>query len=371
MSTQVTNYQCPACTGPLHFVGQSGQLECDYCGSKYPVAEIEALYAQKEAEAAENFAEAEAQGEEKAWDMSGMSGDWGAEGEGMKAYNCPSCGAELICDATTAATACPYCGNPSIVPGQFGGSLKPDLIIPFKLDKEEAKAALQKHYKGKFFLPKAFKEQNHLEELKGLYVPFWLYDARVRADCHFQATRSHTYTSGDYEITETDHYAVRRAGTVDFEKVPADGSTKMNDEYMDSLEPYDYSELCPFSTAYLPGFLADRYDVSAEENIKRVDERFRRSALSIMEGDVHGYHSVLPAGNATDIYPGPVRYALLPVWTLLTKWKGENYLFMMNGQTGKFVGDLPVDRKKYWSLFGGIFAAMILLLILTGVAGLF
>ena len=120
MATQITNYQCPACTGPLHFVGESGRLECDYCGSSFDIAEIEAFYAEKEAkaaeaaqkqeetEAAQKSAEAE---EQKAtadgsdWDASGLSEDWGADAVGMKAYCCPSCGAELLCDATTAATS--------------------------------------------------------------------------------------------------------------------------------------------------------------------------------------------------------------------------------------------------------------------------
>ena len=151
MATQITNYQCPACTGPLHFVGESGRLECDYCGSSFNIAEIEAFYAEKEAkaaeasqkqektEAAQKSAEAE---EQKAaadgsdWDASGLSEDWGADAADMKAYCCPSCGAELLCDATTAATSCPYCGNPSVIPGQFTGILKPDFVLPFKLNKE-------------------------------------------------------------------------------------------------------------------------------------------------------------------------------------------------------------------------------------------
>ena len=110
MPAQVTNYKCPTCTGPLHFVGASGKLECDYCGASYDVAQIEALYAEKEgkAAAAQQSAEEKAAAEKKTaegseWDMSDLSTDWGAEGEGMKAYNCPSCGAQLICDATTAA----------------------------------------------------------------------------------------------------------------------------------------------------------------------------------------------------------------------------------------------------------------------------
>ena len=176
MPTQVTNYQCPACTGPLHFVGSSGKLECDYCGSKFDVSEIEALYAEKEQKASDAQKAAEEKSAQTAstdtgWDTSGLSGDWGQDAAGMKSYSCPSCGAELICDESTAATSCPYCGNPSVVPGQFTGSLKPDFVLPFKLSKDDAVKALKAHYKGKPFLPRAFTAENHVQEIKGVYVP--------------------------------------------------------------------------------------------------------------------------------------------------------------------------------------------------------
>ena len=187
MATQVTNYQCPACTGPLHFVGGSGKLECDYCGSSFDVAEIEAIYAEKEAKAAEAAQKeegtktaqktAETEKQQAAvdgpdWDVSGLNENWGADAGSIKAYCCPSCGAELICDATTAATSCPYCGNPSVLPGQFSGVLKPDYVLPFKLSKEDAIKALKKHYLKKPLLPSTFSKANHLEEIKG--VPRWL-----------------------------------------------------------------------------------------------------------------------------------------------------------------------------------------------------
>ena len=130
MPTQVTNYQCPACTGPLNFSPETGKVACDFCGSAYELAQIEALYKEKDEAAAEDSA-VQTEGQ---WDSSGISDDWGEDAEGMKTYSCPSCMAELICDETTAATACPYCGNPTIVPGQFTGSLKPDYVIPFKQD---------------------------------------------------------------------------------------------------------------------------------------------------------------------------------------------------------------------------------------------
>lgn len=357
MPAQIAEYKCPACTGPLHFVGESGKLECDYCGQSYDVAEIEALYAGQEAGAKAAFQEAEAKekngepGEEPAWDTSALQGDWGADGEGMKAYNCPSCGAELICDATTAATSCPYCGNNTIVPGQFGGTMKPDYVIPFKLDKKAAVAALKKHYSKKFFLPRAFSSGNHLEEVQGIYVPFWLFDAGAEADCRFHATRSHTHTDGDYRVTVTEHFDVRRSGTMEFERIPVDGSKKMPDDYMDSIEPFDYAGLKPFSTAYLPGYLADKYDVTAQESMERADRRCHNSAFDQMRRDISGYEVVNQVGGNVRLHRGKVHYALMPVWTLRTRWKNQDYLFMMNGQTGKMVGDLPVSNGKVTAFF--------------------
>ncbi|HZK39464.1 MAG TPA: hypothetical protein VFD23_04865, partial [Clostridia bacterium] len=143
MATEVTNYQCPSCTGPLHFSSDSGTMACEYCGASFGVAEIEQLYAEKEKAAAQA-------GGEPDWEFT--TDEWSDEESAhMRAYSCPSCGAEIICDDTTAATSCPYCNNPTVVPGQFTGMLRPDFVIPFKMDKEAAKEALKKHYKGKKF----------------------------------------------------------------------------------------------------------------------------------------------------------------------------------------------------------------------------
>ena len=428
MAEQVTNYQCPACTGPLHYDGSIGKLKCDYCESTYEVAEIEKLYKEKE-EAAAKAAEEEkkkeqaAQGEHQTagvaagdenavpgkgaqnaaegqqtagqaagagqqagdretasesaseqwtdgqpadegasdngdWDTSGMEQGWGADAEGMKSYTCPSCGAELICDATTAATSCPYCGNPSIVPGQFSGMLKPDYVIPFKLSKEDAIKALKAHYNGKPFLPKAFKSKNHIEEIKGVYVPFWLFDGKAEGNITYEATRTRVYRSGDYEVTETDHFHVYRAGSLSFERIPVDAASKMPDDHMDSIEPFDYSELKPFSTAYLPGFLADKYDVSVEDSQERADRRCRETLENSLRDTVHGYTSCVPITKNIHLKRGKVHYALLPVWMLNTKWDGKDFLFAMNGQTGRLVGDLPISWGKCFGTAAVIIAVV-------------
>ena len=365
MAAQVTNYQCPACTGPLHFVGSSGKLECDYCGSKFDVAEIEALYAEKEQKAAEAQKAAEEKQEascasspDSGWDTSELQSDWGSDAADMKSYSCPSCGAELICDETTAATACPYCGNPSVVPGQFSGSLKPDYILPFKLSKDDAVKALKAHYKGKPFLPRTFTQENHVQEIKGVYVPFWMFDGEAEGSAQYEATRSRCYRSGEYEVTETDHFDVYREGSIAFSKVPVDASSKMPDDYMDSIEPFDYKDLKSFSTAYLPGFLADKYDVSAEESAQRADTRCEGTLVAALADTAEGYDICTPVSQDIHLRRGKVHYALLPVWLLSTKWDGKSYLFAMNGQTGKLVGDLPTSAGKFWGTFAAIAGAL-------------
>ena len=342
MATQITNYQCPGCTGPLQFSAATGRLECEYCGSGYSVEEIEALYAAKNEKA-----EAAAQTAQQA-------GEWNAEN--MRAYSCPSCGAELLCDMTTAATACPYCGNPTVVPGQFADVQRPDFVIPFQVDKDAAVAGLKRHYKGKPLLPGAFAGENHLQEVKGVYVPFWLYDGKATADVTFSATRSRVHTTPRERITTTEHYRVERRGTVDFEKVPVDGSTKMPDAHMDAIEPFDYEKLEPFSMAYLPGFLADKYDVDADSCAQRAQERCRNSAIAAMEETVTGYSTCSVRQADVQIQRKDVHYALLPVWLLSTRWRDKNYLFAMNGQTGRLVGDLPVSAGRLAAWFLGLFA---------------
>lgn len=382
MSTGVVNYQCPSCTAPLRFDAESGQLECDFCGSSFSVAEVEDVYAAKseEAKRAGEAIEASAASSEGA-----DAPDSATEGAGgvsvgtaeevvsssaaadasagagvaqvrqqtavapvpsMVIYNCPSCGAELICDETTVATSCPYCDNHTVIPTRYSGEFKPDFVLPFAKTKEEAIAALKSHYKGRPFLPDTFTDGNHVKEVKGVYVPFWLFDGSASGSASFEATRSRTYLSGNYRVTETDHFDVYRSGSISFLGIPVDASTKMPDDYMDSIEPFDYRALVPFSPAYLPGYLADKPDVDVEACGERADARAEVTVLDNLRDTVVGYEMVLERGSSTGVVRERSHYAMLPVWMLSTRWEDAPYLFAMNAQTGKMVGDLPVDKRK-------------------------
>lgn len=339
MST-LQEYKCPCCGGALEFNSSIQKMKCPFCDTEFEMEILEEYDAQLENEQASDMN----------WDTS--AGQEWAEGEtaGLKTYVCKSCGGEIIGDDTTAATSCPYCDNPIVLMGQFSGELKPDYVIPFKQDKKAAVEGLKKHYEGKILLPKVFKDQNHIEEVKGVYVPFWLFDADATASIRYKATKERRWSDDKYNYVETKYYSVKRGGNIGFNTVPVDGSSKMPDDLMESVEPYNFSDAVPFQTAYLAGYLADKYDVSEADSINRANERITYSTEEEFKKTVTGYDSVTTEHTYINLENAQAKYALYPVWMLNTKWNDKKYTFAMNGQTGKMVGDLPCDNKKYWLL---------------------
>ncbi|MBQ1977824.1 MAG: hypothetical protein II225_03665 [Ruminococcus sp.] len=342
-------YKCPCCGGAIEFSSQLQKMKCPYCDSEF---EMDALREFDE------ILKEEASKEDK-MDWETEAGTQWSEGEedDLRIYVCQSCGGEIIGDETLAATACPYCNNPVVMMGQFKGDLRPDYVIPFKLDKNAAKEGLKKHMKGKILLPKSFKSENRINEIKGMYVPFWLFDTDTSASIRYKATKVRFWSDSKYDYTKTSFYSVLRGGNVGFEKVPVDGSSKMADDLMESIEPYNFSDAVDFQTAYLAGYLADKYDVTANDSIQRANERIRKSTEETFRSTVMGYSTVVTEHSNVQFFNSSAKYALYPVWILNSTYKGKNYTFAMNGQTGKFVGDLPMDKGKFWRLWGLITTA--------------
>ena len=343
MADTSVSYKCLCCGAPLSFLPGAEKVTCEYCGTELEIKTVEEMFAKKEAAAAQAQAAKEAK-----WDTAAAGNEWEKEeAEMMKAFTCSSCGAEIVSDVNTMATECCYCGNPTMLPSRFAGMLKPDFIIPFKKSKEEAVAALKKFYEGKKLLPDAFTANNRVEAIQGMYVPFWLFDADIDAQGMYKAKRSTVVTTEDEVITTTDYYNCQRAGTMKFERIPVDGSEKMYDTFMESIEPFDYSEMVPFSSAYFTGYLADKYDVDAEAAVDRADERVNTSAKMCLASTVEGFDGVEPSDDCSVVKSdSSVHYAMVPVWILTTRYNNEPYTFMMNGQTGKVVGSLPIDYGK-------------------------
>ena len=341
-------YKCPCCDGAIEFSSAAQKMKCPYCDTEFEMDTLLAYDQELQQDTADNMS----------WDTA-AGGNW-TEGEtdGLRVYVCQTCGGEILTDEHTGATSCPYCGNPVVMMGQFAGDLKPDYVIPFQLDKNAAIEALKKHTSGKRLLPKVFADENHIREVKGVYVPVWLFDADASADLRWRGTRVRSWSDSDYIYTERQFYAVTRGGTIGFQQVPVDGSSKMDDKLMESIEPFDFSRAVDFQTAYLSGYLADKYDVNSEQSVTRANERIRRSTEEAFAATVGSYSSLVPVSNHISLENGVAKYALYPVWLLTTEWNGQNYMFAMNGQTGKFVGDLPMDKGAFTRWFLGIAGAV-------------
>lgn len=340
-------YKCPHCGGKVEFDSGTQEMKCPYCDSTF---DVEALKSMDEALKQETQDEME-------WQT--PHNQWGVE-EGMIAYSCQSCGGQITADENTAATHCPYCDSPVMMVGKLSGTLKPDYIIPFKLDKEAAKAALKKHMSGKKLLPKSLSSDAKLEEIKGVYVPFWLYDADADAHIRYRGTRVNSWSDRNYIYTKTSFYGIDRAGELGFANVPVDGASKMPDDLMESLEPFDFSDAQPFQTAYMSGYLADKYDVTAEESIKRANQRVKDSTEKAFRDTVSGYATVTTEQSAVRLNNGKAKYAMYPVWLMTARYQDQQYLFAMNGQTGKMAGNLPMDKGAYrkWHLiYGAVISA--------------
>ena len=343
--------ECPCCGGTLHFDSHSQDIVCPFCDSHFSLDDLKAytddLATDKE--------------EDTAWDESKVQAYTDKEMKGMKVYSCESCGGEIIVDETASSTCCPYCGNNILVSKQLSGDLKPNLVIPFKNDKENVLGSLKSFFKKKPLLPGSFSKDNVVEEVKPLYVPFWLFDAGVEGRVRFKGEQTRRWSDSQYDYRETKYYSLVRDGVIAFDHVPVDGSKKMQDELMESIEPYDFSEAVEFNAGYLAGYAADRYDVSKDETFARATTRFREGTIQAFRSDIHGYENVTCADSSIQLSDTNAQYALYPVWLLNTKWKDKQFRFAVNGQTGKIAGNLPVSVGKaimFWSIFFLVFMAI-------------
>lgn len=349
-TSQVLEYKCPCCDAGLVFSQTAQKLKCDSCGNELNV------------EAVKEYNTIPA--EEFEWEEASSS-QW-SEGEqsALQSFICPACGGEILSDENTAATFCPFCENPAILMKRVSGGLKPDAVIPFQKGKEDAKAAFLQLCKGKPLLPKGFTSEQRVEKLTGIYVPFWLYNCGSSMDAKYRATRVHHWSDAHYNYTKTDYFLVNRGASAQFDGIPMDGSSKLDDAIMESIEPFDYSQMVDFDTAYLTGFFADKYDVEAKAGEERIRQRAGNTLDAMIAPSLVGYSTIIPLNRNQNIRHGKAKYVLLPVWMLHTKYKDKTYVFAMNGQTGKMTGTFPICPKRSAAWFAGICAAVTVLITL-------
>ena len=349
---EVLDYKCPSCSSVLKYNPELSKWKCEHCSNEYLLEDL-----------IENEKEFEDLTTHETMDVD--------------EYTCSNCGAKIITDENTTATFCVYCGNTAIIKNRITGILKPDGVIPFKIsDKDEIRKQFKAFVKSKPFVPFWFCKEARLEKIIPIYVPFWILDYNVNGtvDAVVAETSydnfSHTVYIGDTKIDTVSSkkykYDAVCSGTVKFKNIPADASVKYNDKLMDSVEPFDFSELKEFTPAYLSGFYAEKYDIGKKTVKRRAEERIKPTFKECLYDKAYQRYEPISFSNlkmSMELKSG--KYVLLPVWLLNIDYADEKILFAINGQTGYLVGDVPVSVDKiilyFITVFGVIFGSILLL----------
>ncbi len=347
MINEALTYACPNCGAGLAFDAAVGKFQCEFCLSSFEEETLVQSHAQEKAEQAQKEAE-----------------DYC---EHMVEYACPSCGAEICCDEATAAEICYYCHNPVILTGKLSGQRKPDKIIPFRFDKQQAEEAFLNFASKKFFVPRGFFQKSQAEKIQGIYFPFWITDADTNASAVADATRVRTWRTADYRYTETSKFELLRAGRIHFEDIVSRALADADKEMMDGILPYPSDALEDFSMPYLSGYVAKKRDIEREALQQDVRQKMNQYAETLLRNTMHGgYASVHMRDVSVNIEHSRWEYALMPLWILTYQKYGKTYLYAMNGYTGKVYGQLPLSHGKLAAVCGAICAVATPILALIG-----
>lgn len=351
MKLESLDNKCPACGANITFNPKNQKWDCKYCGSKFSLKEMQ------------KYKNASSEEENKIIPSNNTSED-------LDIYHCKNCGAEVMADKQTTATFCLYCGSSAILKERINSGKKPSQIIPFKKVKEDAIEAFKGIHKGRPLMPKFFNNKENIQKITGVYIPFWSYDLKAEGDISFTSKDITTWSDSNYHYEKTDTYLSKKNGYLEFEKVLVDGSSRFDDDLMDSVEPFDYRDLVEYNHAYLSGFLAEKYDVDSKKAIERAESRVMNTAVSEIESTVT-HQSSMVTDNHLKISKIKDDYILLPVFMVNIKYKDKIYTFAMNGQTGEIVGNIPLDKKRVvvFSLVIFILTFLLCLLICIAMGG--
>lgn len=347
-------YKCPNCGGELAFDPSSGKLKCPYCDSVFELEEQEKLQTQNKNDAVTLIdEEAEDQGVQA--DSSEKANDESEAQDGeLVSCLCPNCGAKIVTAKTTASTSCPYCRTPLVIEEQTSGAFRPKYVIPFELDEKQIAQVYEDYIKTKPFYPEAYSKKNVIAKIRGVYLPYWLYDLGASGDMVAEGEKTLTRMEGKYQVTDHMVYHVFRQGHMDFWKIPVLAASNTKEEDMNALEPYDYKKLNTFNPGYLAGFLAQRYDQTAEERSGRCTQRAKKTLSHKLFETMPHYSGIHKIRENLQTQNKISDFVMLPVWILDMKYdkeNGEDGLIAINGQSGKIAGNIPVDNKKMWMYF--------------------
>lgn len=316
---------CKNCGAFMRFDPGTQRIKCDHCDSEVSPVGI------------------------RVGDESGVTTVPDDDNFEAEIYTCPQCGGDIVCDDDTAATFCSYCGASSVVLSRRLEKIrKPRCVIPFKLTKEECFENYKKTLKKAIFAPSYLKNTTLIEKLRGIYMPYWIYDVKHEGGLYMTGKRQHR--SGDYLIVE--NYSISSFINSDCDGLAFDASASFSDSLSRAIAPFDQSEAVDFSQAYISGFYADMCNVPArvyEDNAVSIVDKHIAKAVKTDPGlKIYDIDTSKSSGDGA-VAKTEETLGYFPVWFLSCRDKsGKNVSYaVVNGQTGKVAMDLPIDYGKY------------------------
>ena len=339
-------FQCPNCSAGLEYAPDKGKFACDFCLSEFTEEEL------AKTDAAEKARQTEADAE-----------DFCAH---MNTYFCPSCGGEIMADEHTAADFCAYCHSPVVLQGRVSGQMKPNKMVPFKIDEKSAKDTFLRWAKKRWFAPASFSAPEQIGNMQGIYYPFWVTDADTDAYLTARATKVRKWRSGNRVYTETSHFAVEREGNIHFEDITMSALKEADKDMLEGILPFASEDLRTFAPEYLSGFVAKKRNIERKELKDEVRSRMESYSTELLRQTIHGYATVSVKSLNLHIQKSHWEYALLPLWLLVYKGEKKDYTFALNGATGKIYGRTPISWKKLLGFAGALFAVVTYLVFALG-----
>ncbi len=342
---------CPKCGGKAEWSPRQRSLVCPYCNfvldSRSAVSDEDGVIKEHDLHQTLRTVEEASQGVE----------------QGQRKIHCRHCNADSLSPKGTVADRCPFCGSPEIVAyDDIGSVIKPESLLPKAIPETKAYEIVKQWAGSRFWAPGDLKAKNLVEKIKGIYLPYWTFDAQ--AQCPWKAD-SGTYYYVTVRGSDGKSRRERRtrwtpaSGQVNyrFDDVAVPATHFLPPDELQAIEPFPTKELVPYDTVYVSGWTVEHYAVPLLDGAKRGRQAMQAVLRSLAAGDVPGdtYRNlrIYPSYSAETF-----KHILVPVWVVSYDYRRKLYRTVVNGYTGKVAGKYP---KSAWKIFFAVLLGLIVL----------
>lgn len=345
---RVRHFACPGCGATLVFAANIDKLRCEHCDSTHEIPKNDSATLGGPVNHA--LTELFLQQEKKSWGTDTVS------------FECGDCGASITLPAGQMTGRCPFCDNDVVVQKPPDPNIiTPETLIPFKVDKQAAANQFRTWLGGLWFAPNNLKRMADLAEIKGVYTPFWLFDAQASSKWSAESGYHVSDLTGPYLVTETytDKHGTKRnrqAYKTRWEPSCGEHSAPYNSvlvcasvlpgRYLQALGPFNIQEdLVAYRPEFLSGWMAEEYKVGPKAG-------WQRGEAYLMYREYHACEKMVPGDEhrnlnvSTRLDKVTWKHILIPVWIAAYRYNGQRYRFMVNGETGKVSGECPLSPFK-------------------------